>query len=187
MQGGPSGSSSPQQLHALQAIPPPQPDRRPFFSGQAQVLDEEAQKRSAAAAQQLGSAIGDPASIGAKLMSKMGFGVAGQGLGRTGQVSPLQIIMTCKTYVGGLVHDGDIQNPETDLVSQWRRQKQKRQAALPPDLQQLSSCLGDARSLLSLMLRVPCFAGHCGACGSNQDGPGPRPGLCSGQAAQQVA
>ena len=43
-------------------------------------------KKSAAAAQQLGSVIGDPASIGAKLMSKMGFGVAGQGLGRAGQV-----------------------------------------------------------------------------------------------------
>ena len=72
----------------LQAIPPPQPDRRPFFSGQARELDEEAAKRSAAAAQQLGSAIGNPASIGAKLMSKMGFGVAGQGLGRSGQVRP---------------------------------------------------------------------------------------------------
>ncbi len=74
-----------------QAIPPPQPDRRPFFSGQAKELDEDAQKRSAAAAQQLGSAIGDPASIGAKLMGKMGFGVAGQGLGRTGQVG----FLTC--------------------------------------------------------------------------------------------
>ena len=77
----------------LQAIPPPQPDRRPFFSGQAKELDEEAQRRSAAAAQQLGSAIGDPASIGAKLMSKMGFGVAGQGLGRTGQVSSILTII----------------------------------------------------------------------------------------------
>ena len=76
-----------------QAIPPPQPDRRPFFGGQAKELDEEAQKRSAAAAQQLGSAIGDPASIGAKLMSKMGFGVAGQGLGRTGQVGPSCMII----------------------------------------------------------------------------------------------
>ena len=75
-------------LNGLQVAPPPQPDRRPFFSGQARELDEEAMKRSSAAAQQLGSAIGDPASIGARLMGKMGFGIAGQGLGRAGQVSP---------------------------------------------------------------------------------------------------
>ena len=61
-------------------------DRRAFFVNPAKQLDDEAMKKSAAAAQQLGSVIGDPASIGAKLMSKMGFGVAGQGLGRAGQV-----------------------------------------------------------------------------------------------------
>lgn len=72
----------------MSQAPPAQPvDRRPFFSGQQKEFDEEAIKRSAAAAQQLGSTIGDPASIGAKLMSKMGFGIAGQGLGRAGQVS----------------------------------------------------------------------------------------------------
>ena len=62
------------------------PDRRAFFVNPAKQLDGEAMKKSAAAAQQLGSVIGDPTSIGAKLMSKMGFGVAGQGLGRAGQV-----------------------------------------------------------------------------------------------------
>ena len=62
------------------------PDRRAFFVNPAKQLDDEAMKKSMAAAQQLGSVIGDPTSIGARLMSKMGFGVAGQGLGRAGQV-----------------------------------------------------------------------------------------------------
>ena len=70
----------------LQAPVGQPPDRRAFFINPAKQLDDEAMKKSAAAAQQLGSAIGDPASIGAKLMRKMGFGVAGQGLGRAGQV-----------------------------------------------------------------------------------------------------
>ena len=77
-----------ERLLCMSQAPPAQlVDRRPFFSGQQKEFDEEAIKRSAAAAQQLGSTIGDPASIGAKLMSKMGFGIAGQGLGRAGQVS----------------------------------------------------------------------------------------------------
>ena len=72
-------------FHLQANVAQPQ-DRRAFFVNPAKQLDDEAMKKSAAAAQQLGSIIGDPASIGAKLMSKMGFGVAGQGLGRAGQV-----------------------------------------------------------------------------------------------------
>ena len=60
-----------------------------MFGNPAKQLDEEAQAKSLAAAQQLGSIIGDPASVGARLMGKMGFGVAGQGLGRAGQVRQL--------------------------------------------------------------------------------------------------
>lgn len=64
-----------------------QSEKRPLlFTSQSKQLDEEAQKRSMAAAQQLGSVFGDPGSIGARLMGKMGFGVAGQGLGKAGQV-----------------------------------------------------------------------------------------------------
>ena len=72
-------------LHLQASVAQPH-DRRALFVNPAKQLDDEAMKKSAAAAQQLGSVIGDPASIGAKLMSKMGFGVAGQGLGRAGQV-----------------------------------------------------------------------------------------------------
>jgi hypothetical protein len=63
-----------------------QAERRTIFGSLSKQLDEEAQARSLAAAQQLGSIIGDPTSVGARLMGKMGFGVAGQGLGRAGQV-----------------------------------------------------------------------------------------------------
>lgn len=88
-------------MRCMQAPPAPQPDRRPFFSGQAKELDAEALQRSAAAAQQLGSAIGDPASIGARLMGKMGFGVAGQGLGRSGQVRPAHPITVTHNWASG--------------------------------------------------------------------------------------
>ncbi len=61
----------------------------PFASVPGRNLDEEARKRSEAAVQQL-AALGDPTSIGARLMGRMGFGAAGAGLGRAGQVRPPQ-------------------------------------------------------------------------------------------------
>ncbi|BDA43873.1 probable cell division cycle and apoptosis regulator protein 1 [Coccomyxa sp. Obi] len=58
--------------------------RVPFASVPGRNLDEEARKRSEAAVQQL-AALGDPTSIGARLMGRMGFGAAGAGLGKAGQ------------------------------------------------------------------------------------------------------
>ncbi|CAL8469862.1 g9404 [Coccomyxa elongata] len=72
------------QQAPLEAQGPKIEKRVPFASVPGRNLDEEARKRSEAAVQQL-AALGDPTSIGARLMGRMGFGAAGAGLGRAGQ------------------------------------------------------------------------------------------------------
>ncbi|DBB00253.1 TPA: hypothetical protein ACH3X1_014082 [Trebouxia sp. C0004] len=70
--------------------PPVMPPRRVFTP--APKLDEEARRRSEAATQQLMQNYNGQPNVGIKLMSKMGYGVAGTGLGAKGQgiAAPVQ-------------------------------------------------------------------------------------------------
>ena len=56
-----------------------------FSSARLAPLDEEAQRRVEAATKQLATHA-DPSGIGIKLLAQMGFGAAGVGLGKEGQV-----------------------------------------------------------------------------------------------------
>jgi hypothetical protein len=78
------------------ARPPLLEQRRAAFGAlQARELDEEARRRSEAAVQ---AALGDPNSIGARLMTKMGYGVQGAGLGRSGQVRLGRNSFSCPSW-----------------------------------------------------------------------------------------
>ncbi len=58
-----------------------------FSSARLGPLDDEAQRRVEAATKQLATHA-DPSGIGIKLLAQMGFGAAGVGLGKEGQVVP---------------------------------------------------------------------------------------------------